>query len=77
MQPDSNKISNVVKKAGYNFIITSKKCLTGTDRVAEASKKLKSNLIINVQGDEPTINPKDIKKVIAFKKISKLCYLWI
>ena len=30
---DSNKISNVVKKAGYNFIITSKKCLTGTDRV--------------------------------------------
>ena len=65
---DSNKISNVVKKAGYNFIITSKKCLTGTDRVAEASKKLKSNLIINVQGDEPTINPKDIKKVIAFKK---------
>ena len=58
---DSNKISNVVKKAGYNFIIF-KKCLTGTDRVAEASKKLKSNLIINVQGDEPTINPKDIKK---------------
>ncbi len=65
---DSNKISKVVKKAGYNYIITSTNCLTGTDRVAEASKKLRSNLIINVQGDEPTINPRDIKKVIAYKK---------
>ena len=36
---DSNKIANVVKKNGYNVIMTSKKCLTGTDRVAEASKK--------------------------------------
>lgn len=65
---DSKKIANVVKKNGYNYIITSSNCLTGTDRVAEASKKIRSKIYINVQGDEPTINPNDIKKIIKTKK---------
>ena len=42
---DNKKISNVVSKAGYKYIITSKKCLTGTDRVAEVSKKLSQRFI--------------------------------
>ena len=33
--------------------MTSKDCLTGTDRVAEASKKINSEFYINIQGDEP------------------------
>lgn len=65
---DSKKIANVVKKAKYNVLMTSSTCLTGTDRVAEASKKLNSKIYINVQGDEPTINPNDIKKIIKAKK---------
>ena len=65
---DSKKIASVVKKYGYKYIFTSSSCLTGTDRVAEASKKIRSKIIINVQGDEPTINPRDIKKVIETKK---------
>jgi len=65
---DSKKIASVVKKYGHNYIFTSSSCLTGTDRVAEASKKIRSKIFINVQGDEPTINPKDIKKVIETKK---------
>jgi len=65
---DSKKIANVVKKYGYKYIFTSSSCLTGTDRVAEASKKIRSKIYINVQGDEPTIDPKDIKKVIETKK---------
>jgi 3-deoxy-manno-octulosonate cytidylyltransferase (CMP-KDO synthetase) len=65
---DSKKIASVVKHYGYNYIFTSSSCLTGTDRVAEASKKIRSKIFINVQGDEPTINPKDIKKVINTKK---------
>ena len=75
---DSKKIANVVKKYGYDYIITSSNCLTGTDRVAEASKKIRSKIYLNVQGDEPTINPNDIKKVIKTKKkISKSRYLWL
>ncbi len=48
--------------------MTSRNCLTGTDRVAEASMKVKAKIYINVQGDEPAINPKDIKKIIEAKK---------
>tara|TARA_Y100000590_G_scaffold448823_1_gene586055 strand:- start:1171 stop:1929 length:759 start_codon:yes stop_codon:yes gene_type:complete len=64
---DSKKISKVVKDAGYKYLITSKTCLTGTDRVAQASLKVKSKIYVNVQGDEPTINPKDIRSVIKAK----------
>lgn len=64
---DSKKISKVVKENNFNYIMTSKKCLTGTDRVAQASLKIKSKIFINVQGDEPTINPNDIKKIIKAK----------
>ncbi len=65
---DDRRISFVVKEYGFKFIMTSKKNLTGTDRVAEASSKVKAKIIINVQGDEPLINPKDIIKVISEKK---------
>ena len=65
---DSKKIANIVKKYKYNYIFTSSSCLTGTDRVAEASKKIRSKIFINVQSDETTINPIDIKKVIDTKK---------
>jgi 3-deoxy-manno-octulosonate cytidylyltransferase (CMP-KDO synthetase) len=64
---DHKKIAKVVKKENYNVIMTSSRCLTGTDRVAEAAKKIKSRIYINVQGDEPTINPKDIKKILKAK----------
>ena len=42
---DSKKIANIVKKNGYQFIFTSSKCLTGTDRVAEASLKIRSKFL--------------------------------
>ena len=49
--------------------MTSADCLTGSDRLAEVSKKIKASFYVNVQGDEPLINPKDIKKII--KEIKK------
>ena len=58
---DSTKIYTLVKKNGFNVMMTSKKCKTGTDRIAEFAKKVKSHLYINIQGDEPIIDPKDIK----------------
>ena len=64
---DSKKIKKIVEKSNYQVIMTSKNCLTGTDRVAQASKKIQSKIFINVQGDEPTINPLDIKKIIKAK----------
>ena len=64
---DNKKIKKVAEESNYNTIMTSSKCLTGTDRVAQAAKKINSKIFINVQGDEPTINPNDIKKIIKAK----------
>tara|TARA_Y100000593_G_C4311496_1_gene338605 strand:+ start:1648 stop:3336 length:1689 start_codon:yes stop_codon:yes gene_type:complete len=64
---ENNKIAKEVKKYGYNVIFTSDSCLTGTDRVAEASTELDSDIIINIQGDEPLLNPEHIQQVIDAK----------
>ncbi len=64
---DSKKIGKLVEEYGYKYVLTSSKCLTGTDRIAEASKKIKGNIFINVQGDEPMVKPDDIKKIIKAK----------
>ena len=61
---DDERILKVCQKYGFKAIITNKNCLTGTDRVAEIAKKVKANFYINVQGDEPVFNPKDILKLI-------------
>ena len=64
---ENNKIAKEVKNYGYNVIFTSDSCLTGTDRVAEASTELDSDIIINIQGDEPLLNPEHIQQVIDAK----------
>ena len=64
---DDERIHNKVKEFGFQTISTSKLCLTGTDRVAEASKKIDSEIYINVQGDEPIIKSQDIKKILDEK----------
>ena len=65
---EDERISNVVDNYDYKVILTSDSCLTGTDRVAEASLELDSDIIVNVQGDEPMVNPDTISKVIQEKR---------
>ena len=68
---DSSQIENVCNEYNINTIITSNKCKTGTDRVCEASNLFNDDdIIINVQGDEPFIEPENIIKLIEFKKKS-------
>ena len=63
---DSPKIHNICKKYNIQSINTGSNHLTGTDRIAEASLKINSQMIINLQGDEPFIRPSDIKSFINF-----------
>ena len=60
---ENDKIKAELEKSGFHVIITSDKALTGTDRVAEASKQINSDIILNVQGDEPLVKPEDIIKI--------------
>jgi len=50
---DSEEIKEHCEGFGAKTIITSKDCLTGTDRVAEVSNEIESEQYINLQGDEP------------------------
>lgn len=66
---DDVRIQHVVESFGGQVVMTSSECLTGTDRLAEANLQLDCDFIVNVQGDEPLINPDDINTVIrAFLK---------
>ena len=64
---DSNKIISIAKKYNCNFIKT-KASLTGTDRISKAADKLKKkyDLYVDIQGDEPLVDPKHIDKVIEW-----------
>tara|TARA_Y100001934_G_C12195807_1_gene698737 strand:- start:320 stop:1078 length:759 start_codon:yes stop_codon:yes gene_type:complete len=44
---------------------------SGTDRVAEAARNIKANWVVNVQGDEPFIDPRDIQTIIDQLKASQ------
>jgi len=61
---DDEMIASTVTEFGGQTLLTSDSCLTGTDRLAEANQQLDCDFIINVQGDEPLINPDDILSVI-------------
>lgn len=64
---EDSRIADVTQKAGFNAIMTSDDCLTGTDRLAEASNQINADIYINVQGDEPLVNPLDIRKAADLK----------
>ena len=53
---DSGEIKAVVENAGFDCVMTGE-CATGSDRVAEAAKKLGLDLVVNLQGDEPLVEP--------------------
>lgn len=65
---DDDQIQTAVNQMGYNVVMTSVHCLTGTDRLAEVAQQIEADIYINVQGDEPLVNPEDIQKVIDAKK---------
>ena len=65
---ENEEIAHLVKNNGYQVVMTSDECLTGTDRVAEASKEIDADIFINIQGDEPLVSADDVNKVIEAKK---------
>jgi 3-deoxy-manno-octulosonate cytidylyltransferase (CMP-KDO synthetase) len=65
---DSLQIKSLVESFGGEVIMTSEACMTGTDRLAEVNKTLDCDFLVNVQGDEPLVNPDDINKIIEHYK---------
>ena len=68
---DDRRILNLVKKFGGEAVITSKKHKTGTDRVFEVSRNLNYDIVLNIQCDEASLNPKIIDKLVSHMRKDK------
>lgn len=61
---DDERIQEAVEAFGGKTIMTSPNCASGTDRLAEAADKVACDIIVNVQGDQPFIDPLMIDETI-------------
>lgn len=61
---DSEKIEQICRQYDMNVIMTSDSHPTGTDRIGEVARKIKADLYVNIQGDEPMIEPETIRQAI-------------
>lgn len=61
---DDQRIFDAVQGFGGNAVMTSSDHQSGSDRAAEAARKWGGDIIVNVQGDEPFMNPQDIDMVV-------------
>jgi len=62
---DDDRIADVATAFGANVEMTSPECPTGTDRVAEVASRHPADWYVNVQGDEPFVDPGAIRAVIT------------
>ncbi len=67
---DDARIESAVKAFGGKVIMTSSHHSTGTDRIAEAARKIKAGIFVNVQGDEPLIDPRAIDLAVRGHQLS-------
>ena len=63
---DSRETKDALKGYGFEMVMTSREHSSGTDRIAEVARDIKdANIIINIQGDEPLIDPKIIDLLVT------------
>ncbi len=60
---DDERIIKVANEYSLNIVMTSNRHKTGTDRVAEVASKIQADYYVNIQGDEPFIEPNAIRLV--------------
>ncbi|HHU70400.1 MAG TPA: 3-deoxy-manno-octulosonate cytidylyltransferase [Clostridiales bacterium] len=61
---DDERIKYTCEELGVNVFMTSDEHKTGTDRIGEVARKIKADLYVNIQGDEPLIEPETIVESI-------------
>ena len=62
---DNTEIMKVASELNIKSIMTSNSHNSGTERILEVAKKVKSDFFINLQVDEPLIEPNDVEYLIA------------
>lgn len=72
---DDLEFKNVLKDYPVEVILTPSDLKSGSDRVAFALKDLDYDTVVNLQGDEPTVDPQDIKKIFQALEKDKVATL--
>lgn len=62
---DDERIVEAVTGFGFRAVMTRPDHPSGTDRVAEAARSLKADIVVNIQGDEPLIEPQLIDDLVT------------
>lgn len=62
---DDARVADAVKNFGGQYLLTSPKHTSGTDRLAEVMTQVPADIYVNLQGDEPLIRPHDVAKLVA------------
>lgn len=65
---DDTRIAETVTTGGFEVVMTPGNLPTGTDRVYQATRNRELEMILNIQGDEPLIDPDDILSLIRLKQ---------
>lgn len=61
---DDERIQKAVEAAGFKAVMTASDHPSGTDRIAEAAASLDADIVVNVQGDEPLMDPALIDRLV-------------
>lgn len=67
---DDGRIRNVVAGLGVEVVMTRSDHPSGTDRIAEALRDIEADVAVNIQGDEPMIDPKLIDEMAHFLAVN-------
>ena len=62
---DNQRIATECERNGIQWEMTSTSCLTGTDRVAEVAQRHNAEWFVNVQGDEPFLDPTGLLSLLT------------
>jgi|TARA_B110000196_G_scaffold216387_1_gene185808 3-deoxy-manno-octulosonate cytidylyltransferase (CMP-KDO synthetase) len=62
---DDKRIADYCRVNDLDFVMTSSSHPTGSDRLAEVADKISADVYVNVQGDEPLIEPEAIDAVTS------------
>jgi 3-deoxy-manno-octulosonate cytidylyltransferase (CMP-KDO synthetase) len=70
---DDQRIFDAVRSFGGAVVMTRSDHVCGTDRIAEVARTLNDEVLVNVQGDEPEIDPAQIDQLVELLERNREC----
>lgn len=62
---DDDRVEAAAREHGYEVVRTSPDCRTGSERCAEAAQQIACRAVLDIQGDWPEVDPRDLEALVA------------